>query len=48
MTRGSTGKSKVLPATQTHLKQIYSCGARGLINYAVKRKNFEVFLGWIV
>jgi len=39
MTRGSTGKSKVLPATQTHLKQIYSCGARGLINYAVRKKN---------
>ena len=45
MTRGSTGKSKVLPATQTHLKQIYSCGARGLINYAVRKKNFEGFTG---
>ena len=48
MTRGSTGKSKVLPATQTHLKQIYSCGARGLINYAVRRKSYEVFLGVIL
>lgn len=48
MTRGSTGKSKVLPATQTHLKQIYSCGARGLINYAVRKKNYEVFLGVIL
>ena len=26
MTRGSTGKSKIIPATQTHLKQIYDCG----------------------
>jgi hypothetical protein len=48
MTRGSTGKSKVLPATQTHLKQIFSCGARGLINYAVRKKKYEVFLGVIL
>jgi len=48
MTRGSTGKSKVLPATQTHLKQIYSCGARGLINYAVRKKNYGIFLGVIL
>ena len=48
MTRGSTGKSKVLPATQTHLKQIFSCGARGLINYAVRKKNYQVFLGVIL
>ena len=49
MTRGSTGKkSKVLPATQTHLKQIFSCGARGLINFAVSKQNFEVFTGVIL
>ncbi len=48
MTRGSTGKSKVLPATQTHLKQIFSCGARALINYAIRKKNFEVFTGAIL
>ncbi len=48
MTRGSTGSSKVLPATPTHLKQIYSCGARGLINFAVRKKNYEVFLGVIL
>jgi hypothetical protein len=48
MTRGSTGKSKVLPATQSHLKQIYSCGARALINYAVKKHNYNVFLGVIL
>jgi hypothetical protein len=48
MTRGSTGKSKVLPATQTHLKQIYDCGARAIINYASRKKNYEVFLGVIL
>lgn len=49
MTRGSTGKeSKVLPATQTHLKQIFTCGARGLINFALRKQNFEVFTGVIL
>jgi hypothetical protein len=48
MTRGSTGHAKVLPATQTHLKQIFTCGARALINYALKRKSFEVFTGDIL
>ncbi|MGD0644956.1 MAG: GH3 auxin-responsive promoter family protein [Candidatus Bathyarchaeia archaeon] len=48
MTRGSTGKSKVLPATQTHLKQIFSCGARALINYAIRKKSFEIFTGTIL
>jgi len=49
MTRGSTGnKSKVLPATQTHLKQIFSCGARGLINFALRKQNFDVFTGVIL
>ncbi|MCW4030005.1 MAG: GH3 auxin-responsive promoter family protein [Candidatus Bathyarchaeota archaeon] len=48
MTRGSTGRSKVLPATKTHLKQIYDCGARALINFAVKKHNYNVFLGVIL
>ena len=48
MTRGSTGNSKILPATQTHLKQIYRCGARAIINHAVRKKKYEVFLGVIL
>ena len=48
MTRGSTGKSKVLPATQTHLKQIYNCGARAIINFAVRKKCYDIFLGVIL
>lgn len=48
MTRGSTGNSKVLPATPTHLKQIFTCGARALINYALRKKNFDVFTGVIL
>ena len=48
MTRGSTGKSKVLPATQAHLKQIFTCGARALIHFALRTKNFDVFTGNIL
>jgi hypothetical protein len=48
MTRGSTGKSKIIPATAIHLKQIYDCGARAIINYAIKKRNYEVFLGVIL
>jgi hypothetical protein len=48
MTRGSTGKSKVLPVTESHLKQIFTCGARALINYALRTKKFEVFTGDIL
>ncbi|MCW4044270.1 MAG: GH3 auxin-responsive promoter family protein [Candidatus Bathyarchaeota archaeon] len=48
MTRGSTGTAKVLPATQSHLKQIFTCGARALINHALRTKNFEIFTGNIL
>ena len=48
MTRGSTGSSKVLPAPKTHLKQIFSCGARALVHNAVRTENFDVFVGDIL
>ena len=48
MTRGSTGRAKVLPATKTHLQQIFTCGARALVNYAVRKKDFGVLTGKIL
>ena len=48
MTRGSTGKSKVIPATQTHLKQIFTCGARALVHFALRKESFDVFMGDIL
>ncbi len=48
MTRGSTGNSKVIPATPTHLKQIFTCGARALVHYALRKQNFDVFTGDIL
>jgi hypothetical protein len=47
MTRGSTGPAKVLPATNTHLEQIFTCGARALINHALRTKDFEILAGRI-
>jgi hypothetical protein len=47
MTRGSTGPAKVLPATNTHLEQIFICGARALINHALRTKDFEILAGRI-
>lgn len=48
MTRGSTGPAKVLPATRTHLAQIFTCGARALINHALRTKDFELLGGRIL
>jgi hypothetical protein len=48
MTRGSTGRAKVLPATKTHLEQILSCGARAFVNYAVRKKDTAVLAGKIL
>jgi hypothetical protein len=48
MTRGSTGISKILPATKTHLEQIFSCGARALVNYVLRKKDFALLTGKIL
>lgn len=48
MTRGSTGTSKVLPVTQTHLEQIFICGARALVNYALRRRDLDLLNGKIL
>ena len=45
MTRGSTGTAKVLPATKTHLEQIFRCGARALANYVLIKEDFEILDG---
>ncbi len=45
MTRGSTGPSKVLPATKTHLEQIFGCGARALANHVLRKRDFTLLAG---
>lgn len=48
MTRGSTGRSKILPATKTHLEQIFSCGARAFVNYALRRNDVGILTGKVL
>jgi len=48
MTRGTTGNSKLIPATETHLSQILAIGARGIINFALRRKDFEMLKGEVL
>ena len=48
MTRGSTGPEKVFPVTKTHLEQIFVCGARALVNHALKKNDFELLTGKIL
>jgi hypothetical protein len=48
MTRGSTGKSKVLPVTKTHIEQIFWYGARAITNYALRKKSMDAFSGKIL
>lgn len=48
MTRGSTGVSKVLPVTKPHLEEVFSCGARALVNYALRKGDFSVLAGKIL
>lgn len=48
MTRGSTGVSKILPATKIHLEQIFSCGARALVNYTLRKNDFAVLTGKVL
>lgn len=38
MTRGTTGRPKTIPATETHLSLILSAGARAIINFGLKKK----------
>lgn len=42
MTRGSTGRSKVLPATKTHLKQIFACGSRAFVNHIERNRDLTL------
>ncbi len=48
MTRGTTGTPKIVPTTRTHLAQILMVGARAIINFALKKGEMEVLLGYVL
>lgn len=48
MTRGSTGRAKIIPATQRHLEQIFSCGARAFVNFALRKNDVSILTGKVL
>ncbi len=48
MTRGTTGVSKLIPATETHLAEILSNGARAIVNHALRRGDTRVLEGGVL
>jgi hypothetical protein len=48
MTRGTTGKSKVIPVTQTHMDLILFLGARGIVNHALRKPESGVLGGHVL
>ncbi len=48
MTRGTTGKPKLIPTTRTHLTQILFVGARALINFALRTGKLEILQGKVL
>jgi len=46
MTRGTTGKSKIIPLTKTDLEEKTACGPRGLLNYVCRNKRYNILAGY--
>jgi hypothetical protein len=42
MTRGTTGLPKLFPLTDEHLRQIFVCGSRAVLNYALKEDGSDI------
>lgn len=48
MTRGSTGRPKVLPVTARHLKDIFRCGSRAVLNFSMRHGGLELLTGGVL
>jgi len=48
MTRGSTGRPKVIPVTEEHLDQILVCGARELLHFVHVKGDRSLFNGEVL
>jgi len=48
MTRGSTGRPKVLPVTARHLKDIFRCGSRAVLNFSMRHGGLELLAGGVL
>ena len=48
MTRGSTGRAKLFPATETHLSQVLTVGARALVNFVLRTGDESILDGGVL
>jgi hypothetical protein len=48
MTRGSTGTPKLFPATETHLSEVLTVGARALVNFVLRTGDDSVLEGGVL
>lgn len=48
MTRGTTGKSKVIPVTPKHMDHLVRGGSRAVLSYAMERGGFESLMGGVL
>jgi hypothetical protein len=48
MTRGTTGRSKVIPVTPRHLQDIVRCGSRAVLNFSMRHGGLELLAGGVL
>jgi hypothetical protein len=48
MTRGTTGRSKVIPVTPRHLQDIVMCGSRAVLNFSIRQGGLELLAGGVL
>lgn len=45
MTRGTTGKSKIIPVTPSHLQDLIKCGSRAVLNFSMNNGGLKLLVG---
>lgn len=48
MTRGTTGRSKVIPVTPRHLQDIVRYGSRAVLNFSIRQGGLELLAGGVL
>lgn len=48
LTRGTTGEPKIFPVTRRHLREIFECGSRAVVNYVLRSGNLDTLEGGVL
>ncbi len=48
MTRGTTGKSKIIPVTPAHMDHLVRGGSRGILSFALERGGLDSLMGGVL